>query len=396
MSNDSSQPPEEELDPIVLTDVVSIATATGGTRGKGSRTAVATTAAVAVAVAVIGAGTYLGTQNHSTHNSTVDAAGVAATASITTTPVAGGGDYDVFIAAAGGDEIATLNSQTGTPGLTYKSDSAMGIALTPNDQTLYVANTGQYGVLSVNVATRAETTIQVGAYPQDVAVSPSGATVYATLTGGDTGPGGSNQVAVIDTATNTLTGKITVGSAPRQIVLSTDGSRAYVSTDQGIYVIDTATNQVAGVVKAPTDVQGLALSPDGSTLYATAPDEDEVLQILTRNLHVGRPYKAGAEPWSVGVSTDGTKLYVADTNSNSVAVIDTQNGHTLANVTVGSLPTAIGVTPDGSEVWVANTLTGSLSVISTASNTLAATIPGGPGTSALDSAPTDIVFAPAS
>jgi YVTN family beta-propeller protein len=53
------------------------------------------------------------------------------------------------------------------------------------------------------------------------------------------------------------------------------------------------------------------------------------------------------------------------------------------------------VTPDGAQVWAGNTLTGSLSVISTATNTLVTTIPGGPGTSALNSAPTDIVFGPA-
>jgi YVTN family beta-propeller protein len=34
---------------------------------------------------------------------------------------------------------------------------------------------------------------------------------------------------VISTATDTVTGKITVGSGPRQVVFSPDGRRAYVS-----------------------------------------------------------------------------------------------------------------------------------------------------------------------
>jgi YVTN family beta-propeller protein len=79
--------------------------------------------------------------------------------------------------------------------------------------------------------------------------------------------------------------------------------------------------------------------------------------------------RAGAELWSVGITLDGKKLYVTDINSNSVAVLDAATGQTLTTVTVGSL-----------------------SVISTATDTLAATVP---GTTAFDSARTDILFAPA-
>ena len=388
MSHDTSASAafDEELDSSTPADRPAAGHGEAGERGLRSGLRVAATATTAAVVAAaIGVGAYLGTRTD-TSASTHHAVGLAA---------ADGSGYEVYIAAAGGDEIASLDSQTGTAGATYSTDSAMGVALTPNDQTLYVADTGQYGVLAYDLATKKSTTIHVGAYPQDVVVSPDGSTVYATVSGGDTGIGGSNTVAVIDTATNTVTKNVTVGATPRRILLSSDGSRAYVGTAQGIYVFDTASDRVVGVVRTPSDVQGLALSPDGSTLYATAPDEGRVLAISTKHLSVQHSFAAGAEPWSVGVTPDGKTLYVTDTNSNSVAVLDAADGRTVANVTVGSLPTALGVTPDGSEVWIGNTLTGSLSVISTATNTVAATIPGGPGTSALDSAPTEIVFGPA-
>jgi phospholipase C len=389
MSHDTSASAafDEELDSSTPADRHGAGRDEAGERGPrhGLRTAAAVTTAAVVAAA-IGVGAYLGTQT-GTPAVTHHAMGLAAAAD--------GTGYEVYIAAAGGGEIASLDSLTGTAGSTFSTDTAMGVALAPNDQTLYVANTGEYGVLAYDLTTKKSTTIHVGAYPQDVVVSPDGSTVYATVTGGDTGVGGSNTVAVIDTATDTVIKSITVGASPRRIVLSADGSRAYVGTAQGVYVIDTAADRVIGVVRAPSDVQGLALSPDGTTLYATAPDEGRVLAISTRHLTVQRSFAAGAEPWSVGVTPDGKTLYVTDTNSNSVAVLDAADGRTVATVAVGSLPTALGITPDGSEVWVGNTLTGSLSVISTATNTLAATIPGGPGTSALDSAPTEIVFGPA-
>jgi YVTN family beta-propeller protein len=88
------------------------------------------------------------------------------------------------------------------------------------------------------------TSIGVGPYPQDVAVSPDGSLVYATVTGGDTGPGGSDVVAVIGTATNSVTGDITVGTGPRQVVFSPDGDFAYVTTENAIDVIGTATSSV--------------------------------------------------------------------------------------------------------------------------------------------------------
>jgi YVTN family beta-propeller protein len=56
---------------------------------------------------------------------------------------------------------------------------------------------------------------------------------------------------------------------------------------------------------------------------------------------------------------------------------------------------SVTVSPDGSQVWVGNGFTGSVSVIATATNSIVATVGGGPGTSTLDAAITDIAFAPA-
>jgi len=128
------------------------------------------------------------------------------------------------------------------------ADTAEGVAVSPDGSTVYVAETGQYYVIADNLVTKTKTQIEVGPYPQDVAVSPSGNVVYATVTGGDSGPDGSSVVAVINPATNTVTGDIQVGSAPRQVVFSPDGSTAYVTTETRIYEIDTATSRVVRVI----------------------------------------------------------------------------------------------------------------------------------------------------
>ena len=311
------------------------------------------------------------------------------------------GDYDAYVAAAGGDAVLRVDVSTDTILNTYSADTAEGAAATPDNSQAFIAETGQYDVIPVNVATGKEgTPIEVGAYPQDVAVSPDGSTVYATLTGGDTGPGGSNQVAVISTATNSVTGDITVGTGPRQVAFSPDGTRAYVTTESGVDVIDTAAGRVIASIDVPTGAQGLAVSPDGSKVYVTSPATGQLLVISAASDRVIADIPAGAEPYAVAVTPDGSTAYVADMNSDSVMAISTATDRTAATIAVGELPGSIAVTPDGSQVWVGNILNGDISVISPATNTVAGTISGAPGvppesegnTSTLDGAPLGITF----
>jgi len=269
------------------------------------------------------------------------------------------------------------------------------VAFSPDGSTAYIAETGQYYVIAEDLATKAQTKITVGAYPQDVAVSPSGNVVYATVTGGDTGAGNSDTVAVIDPTTEKVTGTITVGAGPRQVIFSPDGSTAYVTTETGVYQISTATNQVTGVipVSAEGGAQGLAISPDGKTLYFTSPNVGTLSAVDTATFRVAATVNAGAQPYAVAATASA--LYVTDTDSDSVAVISTSTLKTTANVSVGREPMSVAVSPDGTEAWIGNGFTGDVSVISTATNSVVATLAQGTGTSNNGAQITDIAFAPA-
>lgn len=61
---------------------------------------------------------------------------------------------------------------------------------------------------------------------------------------------GSNNVSVIDTATNTVIATIPVGSVPLGVVVTPDGSKVYVanSDDNSVSVIATATNTVTATI----------------------------------------------------------------------------------------------------------------------------------------------------
>jgi YVTN family beta-propeller protein len=79
-------------------------------------------------------------------------------------------------------------------------------------------------------------------------------------------------VSVIDTATNTVTGTITVGDGPTGVVITQDGARAYVAclASAAISVIDTATNTVTATIPVAIVPILLAFTPTAPTSTSRA------------------------------------------------------------------------------------------------------------------------------
>ncbi|MBO0728009.1 MAG: beta-propeller fold lactonase family protein [Acidimicrobiaceae bacterium] len=325
-------------------------------------------------------------------------------ASAASTP---GTDYHAYVTAIGnnlvefdtasGSLLALLNVPRNPVGSAVL-DSPIGIAATPDGSQVFVADEGKYNVLAVNTTTNASTDIELGGggFPQDVAVSPDGSTVYATVTGPpNTGPGGPHQLAVLSTATDTVTGHINVDDSPRQVVFSPDGRRAYVTTEGSIDVVDTAAGRLVASIRdrSPGGPQDLAISPDGTTVYATNPVAGTLFEISTASNRLKSVLSAGDEPYAVAVSPDSKSVYVTDMNSNSVRVINAATHKTITNVTVQGLPASLAFTPDNSELWVGDVLTGNVSVIDPTINTVSRTVTAGlPAQETIDAAPIGFAF----
>src|SRR6516164_2662266 len=77
---------------------------------------------------------------------------------------------------------------------------------------------------------------------------------------------GSGDVSVIDTATNTVTATITVGTAPFAVAVSPDGGTVYVANidSDNVSAIATATNKVTATIPVGVNPFGVAVTPDGS------------------------------------------------------------------------------------------------------------------------------------
>src|SRR5437879_8760835 len=123
--------------------------------------------------------------------------------------------------------------------------SAAPFAYITNEGDPYVSN--DVSVLDTATNTVVATVPAVGRYPEGVAVTPNGAYVYVGTENDDSG-------TVIATATNTVVTKVPVGHSPVGVAVTPDGTRVYVENfgERTVSVLATATNPV--VARVPVGV----------------------------------------------------------------------------------------------------------------------------------------------
>jgi YVTN family beta-propeller protein len=120
----------------------------------------------------------------------------------------------------------------------------VGVAITPDGKSAYVADEVAARVLAVGTRTRKTTEVPVGEGPFDVAVGPDGKSVYAAVLG----PG---KVSVIDTGSNRVSSTVSVGPPGTDPFNLEVTSQALYVTEQAagtLTVIDPKSNRVLATV----------------------------------------------------------------------------------------------------------------------------------------------------
>jgi YVTN family beta-propeller protein len=280
----------------------------------------------------------------------------------------------VYITNVSSNSVSVIDTASNTVIATIPvGDYPYGVTVTPDGSKVYVANHVSAGTVSViDTASNTVTATIPGfvlpgpamaEFPFGVAASPDGSKVYVTNCPGAFSGG----VEVIDTATDTATGIIAVAgdcvtdNPPLGVVVTPDGSKVYVGESNGslqnvrfsfVAVIDTASNTVTamipvGPVPSPelggAVPFGLAVSPDSSKVYVTSETLNTVSVIDAVTNAVTATIPVGNRPIGVSVTPDGSKVYVANAASDSVSVIDTATNAVTASIPVGNDPVAFGV-----------------------------------------------------
>jgi YVTN family beta-propeller protein len=198
-------------------------------------------------------------------------------------------------------------------------------------------------------------------YPGGVAVSQDGSTAYALLNQNDT-------LAQINLITNQQGTQVRVGNAPHSVVISSNGTTAYVSNEGGraateadfqIYsagteivadpVVGAAITGTVSVVDLPSmtvtaNISTGGFHPTGLALYGkyllaantysdTLSVIDTTANVVVRTINLGLPIGVpgqnqpayGAAPDSIAVDAKNGIAYVALYNANSVAVVNLAN-----------------------------------------------------------------------
>jgi YVTN family beta-propeller protein len=138
---------------------------------------------------------------------------------------------------------------------------------------------------------------------------------------------GADEVAVIDTVTNTLVQTFAMAAGPRGLTMPDDGSVLYVASETAnvVSVVDPVTGAVDAQISAGTEPYDVALHPDASRLYVSLLGDNAVAVVDTVALDVVTTVAVGQVPRGLDLTSDGGKLYVANELDATVSVIGAGN-----------------------------------------------------------------------
>jgi YVTN family beta-propeller protein len=226
------------------------------------------------------------------------------------------------ISTASNTVVATI-AVTAPRGLVFAPDSRRAYLI--SDRSLAVIDTGTRRVVR---------TIAIPGFPYAPAVSPDGSRVYV---GFDPSSGIGRQVAVISTATGTLTRTIPLvdGRAASHLTFSPNGRLALVNTGD---VIDTTTGTVVRSIPGVSGVD-LVFTPDGARVYLAefcAPRSVGSVRVLDLASGQVTTIFTGGNPNTVAPAPDFTRLYVSLASGGDVVVFDTASNGVVDNFGVAT------------------------------------------------------------
>jgi YVTN family beta-propeller protein len=234
-------------------------------------------------------------------------------------------------------------------------------------------------------------TIAVGTSPLGVAISPDGTRAYIANVGDGNFYDFKASVSVVSLTTDTVVANVPMNYYPSQWVAVTpdgkyvwDGFAPSPGGNIAIGILATATNSLyaEGPLSQPNSDPGrMSVSPTGcgnfGCLYIPVTTHGWVELVSLGTLDSYATIKVGEDPMGTAVNPNHTRLYVSNYADNTVSVINTGTKTVIATVAVGKGPTAMAVSPDGTVAYVVDSSASTITAINTSTNKVIATIPTG-------------------
>ncbi len=262
--------------------------------------------------------------------------------------------------------IATNGSLRAVPGSPFEVAVPLGVAVTPDDRSLYVSDfTPAGGVSAFSIASNGALSPITGSpFPAKpgtwgLAIAPDGKYLYAANSG-------ANNVSAYSIESNG-----SLSAVPGSPYPADGGPTNLAITSNGRYLY--ATNQEANDLSAYSIAEDGALSPLS-----------------------GSPYPAGVSPRALSLTPDGQYLYVANESSKEITGFSIASDGTLAPILGSPFASAydqlgIAVTPNNRYVYTS--ANGGLPAFSISPQGALTPVPGSPFTPRGDD-PNSVVVAP--
>ena len=277
--------------------------------------------------------------------------------------------------------VATINTGDRTASSIAVNPDGRVATLTDETNLVTLIDTASNAVTGTVTV---DATVSQGA--SRVAFTPDGRSAYVT---------GHNPVSVIDMSAGAVAATVPVRDGPVELAVSPDGASVYLSllNSSEIRVVDTASNTVTTSFDPGGSGTGggLAVAPDGRSVYLCRDGELRVLDASTGAVRTTVPVDGTAQ--YVVLSRDGQRAYVSTIDPSQIAVVDLASGAVTATVPGGGPNASLAISPDDRFVYVANGDDGTLTVIDTGTTSVIATITV-LGDAAVDLAPDEILVRP--
>lgn len=143
-------------------------------------------------------------------------------------------------------------------------------------------------------------------------------------------------------------------SSPEELALSADSRWLYAScTDSDeLAVIDTGTARVTGRVKVGRKPRGLAVDQDSGRVFVANSWSDTVSEVDISAMRVIRTIPVGSEPIGIALDAHTRHLYAANRISGDVSVVDLDTGRDYPRIPVGPGASYAAVAARGGRIYI--------------------------------------------
>jgi YVTN family beta-propeller protein len=189
------------------------------------------------------------------------------------------------------------------------------------------------------------TTLPVGKRPRGIHVSADGKTLFVALSG------------------SPISGPRHVGAA--EPLLDDDAKAKPDHSADGIGIVDLGTKKFLQKIPAGTDPEQFAVSPDGKHLYIANEDAGVISVLSTADGKVEHEIPVAEEPEGVAFTPDGKFVYATCETAGDIFVIDTAQNKSTAHFVVGGRPRNVAFSPDGARAYIPSESTGTVHIFNT-------------------------------